>query len=339
MTVDPSASDAAAVPDTSPLPSSVGAASPSTLGDLADAIVSSGVENSGPDTRPTDGAVLRYGKITAVGTGTNVGRAQTDATGAAWVVYDNSYAAQVGDLVYLLMQGPVVHIGGQLGGTQPTPPPVGVIHPYAGATAPLGWLLCNGQAVSRVTYPALFAVCGTTYGSGDGSSTFNIPNLVDRVPTGIGTKYLRGETGGSETFTLATANLPSHSHTINHDHVNDPHSHTGAAHTHDMSHDHTSTSHTHSTPSSGSKSITQGASGTVVTVADNVSGTTGSTLANTVAFSGSTASAGGSGAGQGGSTTNNTQTYTGSSGSTGSGTAVNNMPPYLGILYILRALP
>lgn len=63
-----------------------------------------------------------------------------------------------------------------------TPP--GAYMPYAGATAPTGWLLCAGQAVSRTTYAALFAAIGTTHGAGDGSATFNLPDLRGRVPAG-----------------------------------------------------------------------------------------------------------------------------------------------------------
>lgn len=64
---------------------------------------------------------------------------------------------------------------------------VGEIKAYGGSTIPAGWLLCDGQAVSRTTYPELFSVIGTTYGSGDGSTTFNVPDLRGRVITGVGT--------------------------------------------------------------------------------------------------------------------------------------------------------
>lgn len=61
---------------------------------------------------------------------------------------------------------------------------VGEIKMYAGATAPKGWLICDGSAVSRTTYSGLFEVIGTTYGSGDGSTTFNLPNFDGRMPVG-----------------------------------------------------------------------------------------------------------------------------------------------------------
>ncbi len=63
----------------------------------------------------------------------------------------------------------------------------GLIFPYAGDTAPTGWLLCDGAAVSRTTYADLFALIGTTYGAGNGSTTFNVPDLKGRVMIGAGT--------------------------------------------------------------------------------------------------------------------------------------------------------
>ena len=85
----------------------------------------------------------------------------------------------------------------------------GAVQLYAGSTAPSGWLICNGQAVSRTTYAALFAVIGTTYGAGNGSTTFNIPNLVNKTVRGSNSL---GKTGGSDTVTLSTANMPAHTH-------------------------------------------------------------------------------------------------------------------------------
>lgn len=65
--------------------------------------------------------------------------------------------------------------------------PIGSIIPFGGTTAPTGFLLCQGQAVSRTTYAELFAVIGTSFGSGDGSTTFNVPDLRESVPVGAGT--------------------------------------------------------------------------------------------------------------------------------------------------------
>ena len=65
--------------------------------------------------------------------------------------------------------------------------PTGCVQAFAGNTTPQGWLLCDGSAVSRTDYAALFAVIGTTYGAGNGSTTFNLPNLIDRFVQGNAT--------------------------------------------------------------------------------------------------------------------------------------------------------
>ena len=65
--------------------------------------------------------------------------------------------------------------------------PTGVVQAFAGSTTPQGWLLCDGSAVSRTDYAALFAVIGTTYGAGNGSTTFNLPNLIDKFVEGSAT--------------------------------------------------------------------------------------------------------------------------------------------------------
>lgn len=96
--------------------------------------------------------------------------------------------------------------------------PSGLILAYGAATAPTGWLLCNGANVSRSTYAALFAVIGTTYGVGDGSTTFGLPNLKGRVPVGLDSAQTEfdalAETGGAKTHTLTTAQIPAHTHAI-----------------------------------------------------------------------------------------------------------------------------
>jgi len=98
-------------------------------------------------------------------------------------------------------------------------PPVGSTMRWKTASAPAGWLVCNGAAVSRTVYAALFALLGTTYGAGDGSSTFNLPNSTDRMNIGAGNLYNLGSTGGSPNTTLSTTNLPSHNHSAS---VTDP---------------------------------------------------------------------------------------------------------------------
>lgn len=109
--------------------------------------------------------------------------------------------------------------------------PAGSIFDYAGSTAPSGFLLCFGQAVSRSTYSDLFTAIGTAFGSGDGSTTFNLPDMRGRVAAGkddMGgsaanritsggsgiTGTTLGASGGSQTHTLTTAEIPAHTHSM-----------------------------------------------------------------------------------------------------------------------------
>src|SRR6185436_2450639 len=82
---------------------------------------------------------------------------------------------------------------------------------------PAGWLLCDGRAVSRTAYPALFGALSTVWGVGDGSTTFNLPDLRGRAPIGAGTgtglsARALGASVGAETHTLTTAQMPAHNH-------------------------------------------------------------------------------------------------------------------------------
>lgn len=92
---------------------------------------------------------------------------------------------------------------------------IGEIKMYAGNDEPTGWLKCDGRAVSRTTYSALFNVIGTTYGTGDGSTTFNLPDMRDRFPVGAGAAYDLNDKGGQTTVTLDITQIPSHDHAIN----------------------------------------------------------------------------------------------------------------------------
>lgn len=96
---------------------------------------------------------------------------------------------------------------------------VGMIQLLAGSPpdTATGWLVCDGSAVSRTTYALLFSTIGTTYGAGDGSTTFNLPDMRGRVPVGAGagsglTPRTVGQTMGEETHLLTTAEMPQHSH-------------------------------------------------------------------------------------------------------------------------------
>jgi microcystin-dependent protein len=105
--------------------------------------------------------------------------------------------------------------------------PTATIVPWSSASVPSGFLECNGAAVSRSTYSALFAIVGTTYGAGDGSTTFNVPDLADNVPVGKSNNKALASTGGANTVaatgnvggstanaTLSTPQLASHSHSF-----------------------------------------------------------------------------------------------------------------------------
>lgn len=97
----------------------------------------------------------------------------------------------------------------------------GSIYMFAGSTAPAGFLECDGSAVSRDTYATLFDVIGTTYGSGDGSTTFNVPDLSGKVALGVSGNHALATSGGEETHALTSSEIPSHTHSIaehGHDH-------------------------------------------------------------------------------------------------------------------------
>jgi microcystin-dependent protein len=167
----------------------------------------------------------------------------------------------------------------------------GVVVPFAGSTAPSGALICNGQAVSRTGFANLFSTIGTQYGAGDGSTTFNVPDLRGTVPAGMDvmggsananrlstviSSTTLGATGGAQTYALQPAELAAHTHSVNI---------TDNGHAHAMSGNYVNTNAVGSFISTlafgGDQSIWQGGNTTVAT--SNISagtGTTGSSSAH-----------------------------------------------------------
>jgi microcystin-dependent protein len=141
--------------------------------------------------------------------------------------------------------------GGSLNGTYPNPGltaeaidaflPPGLIMAWGHPTQPNGWLECNGGQVSRTLYAKLFAAIGTTWGAGDGSTTFNLPNLRGRMLLGAGGAWAFGTVGG-----FPTAAGPAHTHPGTHNHGMNGHTHGPGSHTHGPgSHTHAQGSHSH----------------------------------------------------------------------------------------------
>ncbi|WP_052466148.1 phage tail protein [Beduini massiliensis] len=235
--------------------------------------------------------------------------------------------------------------------------PTGGTIPFPGETAPNGYLLCQGQAVSRTTYSNLFNVIGTIYGSGDGSTTFNLPDLRGRVPVGKDDRdtdlKTLGNKGGEKAHTLTAQEMPSHNHsatlTIN----------SGGAHTHTASSNSTG-AHTHSVSGSAASAGTHyhdmdqstfnkldtkyGLTNSSPAYNDRVVGLNSSTSigtrsagAHTHSISGTAASAGGHShtitVNSGGA---HAHTGTVSITNTGGGQAHNNMQPYIVLNYIIK---
>lgn len=187
-------------------------------------------------------------------------------------------------------------------------PPVGTVLMWAGASdaVPSGYLLCDGAAVSRTEYAALFSTLGTAFGVGDGSTTFSLPDLQARFVFGANSTYTRGETGGEVNHTLTASEMPVHSHSCS----------DGGSHTHTME---SGGEHTHSSGASGTISVSKG---------DGTSG------ASTVG-KGGTADTGSAGLHTHELGTASDHTH--SIGNVGGGNAHNNMPPYIALAYIIRA--
>ena len=154
----------------------------------------------------------------AITIGASSGSVITVPNGVTAQVYTdgtNFYSAQTGSAGNFNVNGNL-SVGGNLNVVGTTNIiPAGVIQMWPTNSAPSGFLLCAGSAISRTTYAALFAVIGTTFGVGDGSTTFNLPNYTDRMPIGSGAIATSiGSTGGSASTTLTGSNLPTHNHSF-----------------------------------------------------------------------------------------------------------------------------
>jgi microcystin-dependent protein len=187
--------------------------------------------------------------------------------------------------------------------------PIGSITAFGSSTAPGGWINCNGAAISRTDYSALFNVIGTTYGVGNGSTTFNLPQLSGRFPLGNGatpggdgTTYTLASTGGLERVVLTQSDIPEHTH------------------------------------DSGTLATNSGGSHSHSTYANQTTNTTATGAQNRLT------ALGGSGSNNSGSTStdgSHSHTMTGSTGAWGGffgagTTSHQNMPPYQVVNYIIK---
>lgn len=192
--------------------------------------------------------------------------------------------------------------------------PTGGLMLWPTASPPANWLICNGSAVSRATYATLFAVVGTTFGVGDGSTTFNLPNYTDRMPIGAGSSYAVNAQGGAASTTLTTTELPSHSHSASSSSSSSFLGTAGQTGDFDLS-------HTHSynlgfiTGGGPYAQVTTNNAGPINTSSASIN------MNHAHAFT------------PVGSVSTSTST---SIGSTGSGAAFTNLPPYLGIYFIIK---
>ena len=202
---------------------------------------------------------------------------------------------------------------------------IGSIIMYPSSVIPEGFLLCDGTAVSRSTYSALFDVIGTTYGDGDGSTTFNLPDMVGNVCVGSSQTYSIGSSGGEESCVLTEADIASHSHDL------PQHSHTVTSNlktpvlSHTVTQPNFTYSHLNGTAvrgSAGSRTTTiitgrstqtmSRATNMAVAAHDATSCTVSSGVSDCAALTTSDA---------------------------GSGLAHDNMMPYLAVMYIIRYEP
>lgn len=233
---------------------------------------------------------------------------------------------------------------GDGGGEEPPPVvqfvPSGAIMQFAGASVPAGWLLCNGEPVSRTTYANLFAAIGTAYGVGNNTTTFNLPNLKGKIPVGMDVAVpifnALNNTGGTTGVTLGVANLPqhnhglnNHAHTLSHGHPltgTGTHTHTGTTYN-DGNHQHTFRDFPIDTQILQAGSTAYYRTGVNASTTGNASHT--HTLDITSTNSGHSHTVGTA-------DTTNTGQASGNTANTGSGTAIETMSPYIVVNYIIK---
>jgi microcystin-dependent protein len=277
-----------------------------TVGGTADVITITGAS-----TAITAYAAGQTFQFIAAATNTSTATINVDSVGAKSITGAAAATLQAGQIA----SGAIVTITYdgtqfQLTNTSPVAVSVGTIMAWPTSTVPNGWLECYGQAISRTTYSALFAAISTVYGVGDGTTTFNLPDMRGRAIAGeddMGgssanrltglTDGVNGDTlgavGGLESITLATTNLPSHTH------------------------------------SSGTLAGTISGTSNEVNIQQNTTGALSGAGANAVPVTN----------GGGISVTGTATINSGATGSTGSGTAINNLPPVIVLKWIILALP
>lgn len=232
----------------------------------------------------------------------------------------------------------------------------GMLVPFAGNIAPVGYLIANGRAVSRTGYAGLFAVCGTRYGAGDGTTTFNIPDCRSRALVGAGPldtvpahNFTLGLKWGNLTVALTAAHMPAHTHNVDIDHYHNistgAHSHGDPGHSHpDPGHNHTFNQGWHSHTIAGVSQAFGGGNFNSRTRESGSYSTDGNWSGGYNSGAGAGLWGAGTGLHQAGNLGGNTTWVSGmatnwqirTTDSRGSGDAFNIVPPSLGVNYIIK---